>query len=384
MKITSIEAIPFKLPLRRDFKWAGLAVDLGGFVLVRVFTDEGVVGLGEATPLPDWGGDHGRRSGETLKTVCTVIADVLAPMLLGKDPTRIEMLRLVMASSLKGHNYAKAAIDIALHDIWGKVAGLPLYKMLGGLARDVVPVAHMVGIMPIADALTEAVAAVEDGVRTLQIKGGEDVERDIALVSDIRRQISADIVIRLDANQGYGAPKHAIGVIRLLEAAGVNMVEQPSSGHLEMAQIKAAVNVPIIADESCWDAREAMELVSACAADFISIYLAKAAGISGARRVAIIAETAGYRCDVNGSIESAIGNAANLAFALATPSVDLACVIPINAPAGTHPCLIAGHYYEDDITTEPFTVLDGALLPLSGPGLGVVVNELSLKRLRLD
>src|SRR5262245_30345782 len=87
MKIKSIENVPFKLPTRRDFKWAGLAVDLGGFVLVRVHPDEGLVGIGEATPLPDWGGDHGRRSRETLKTVCVIIQEVLAPVLVGCDPT---------------------------------------------------------------------------------------------------------------------------------------------------------------------------------------------------------------------------------------------------------------------------------------------------------
>src|SRR5215208_2414510 len=117
MKIKSIETVPFRLPLRRDFKWAGLAVDLGGFVLVRIFTDEGTVGIGEATPLPDWGGDHGRRSGETLRTVCVVVNDVIAPVLIGKDPTRVENLRAIMARALKGNNYAKNAVDIALHDI---------------------------------------------------------------------------------------------------------------------------------------------------------------------------------------------------------------------------------------------------------------------------
>lgn len=383
MKITSIEAIPFKLPTRRDFKWAGLAVDLGGFVLIRIYTDEGIVGLGEATPLPDWGGDHGRRSGETLKTVCVVVQDVLAPALLGRDPTRIEELRLVMARALKGNNYAKNAVDIALHDIVGKIAGMPLYQLLGGQCRESVPVAHMVGLMSHADGLTEALAVLQDGGRHLQIKGGVDAERDIALVADIRRA-DAEVGIRVDANQGYGSPKRAISLIHRLEEAGANIIEQPVSGHSEMAQVRAAVNIPVIADESCWDAREAMEVVSNEAADYISIYLAKSGGIAGARRVAAIAETAGFRCDVNGSIESAVGNAANLAFALATPVVDLACVIPINAPSDRHPYAVAGNYYTDDISTEAFAVRDGALLPLNAPGLGIEIDEAKLQRYRLD
>ncbi|WP_029352680.1 enolase C-terminal domain-like protein [Bosea sp. 117] len=384
MKITAIEAIPFRLPARRDFKWAGLAVDLGGFVLVRIRTDEGLVGIGEATPLPDWGGDHGRRSGETLRTVCAVVEDVLAPRLIGQDPTRIEALRVVMSKALKGNSYAKAAIDIALHDLAGKAAGVPLYRLLGGLAREAVPVTHMVGLMAFDEAVAEAVGAVEDGARGMQIKGGEDAERDVALVQEVRRQVGGDITIRLDANQGYGDPRNAISVVRRLTDAGVSMVEQPTSGHREMARVVASVDVPIIADESSWDAREAMELVAAGAADHISIYLAKAGGLAGARRVAAIAEAGSCRCDVNGSIESAIGTAANLAFALATPCVDLGCVIPISAPAGAHPYRIAGHYYEDDIVAEPFPTADGALLPLEGPGLGIEIDEQRLARFRLD
>lgn len=383
MKITSIETIPFKLPIRRDFRWAGLAVELGGFVLVRITTDEGIVGFGEATPLPDWGGDHGRRSGETLKTVCSIISDVIAPVLIGADPTRIEALRMKMALALKGNNYAKNAVEIALYDIWGKILGVPVYKLLGGKVRESVPVAHMVGIMPQSEALTEALGAIADGVHHVQIKGGEDAERDISLVGQIRRE-AADVTIRVDANQGYGDPKRAISIVRRLQDAGANIVEQPTSGQTEMAQVRAAVDLPIIADESCWDAREAMEVVHSHAADYISIYLAKAGGLIGAKQVSVVAETAGFRCDVNGSIESGIGNAANLAFALAVPSVDLGCVIPVSAPALQHPYAIAGHYYEDDVIVEPFEVHDGCLLPLEAPGLGIEIDEKKLQRFRLD
>lgn len=383
MKIIRIEAIPFRLPVRRDFRWAGLAADLGSFVLVRVFTDDGLVGLGEATPLPDWGGDHDRRSGETLKTVCDVIDDVLAPALVSLDPIAIEFVRLRMARALKGNGYAKNAIEMALYDIAGKAAGMPLYKLLGGGERTAVPVAHMVGLMPNDEALPEALGAVEDGIHHLQIKGGVDPARDIDLVRGIRDAAGPDLVLRVDANQGYGDPKAAISIIRHLEDAGVNFIEQPSAGLREMGRIRAGVSVPIIADESCWDAHDALDVIASGAADHISIYLAKAAGISGARRVAALAETGGCRCDVNGSIESAIGNAANLAFALATPVVDLGSVVPISAPAGTHPYTIAGHYYEDDIALEPFSASDGALLPLDGPGLGVILDEAKLEKYRI-
>lgn len=383
MRIERIEAIPIQLPPRRVFRWAGLRVGLGGFVIVRIFTNEGICGIGEATPLPDWGGDHGRHSGETQKTVVTVIEDVLAPVLIGSDPLAIERARATMNKYLRGNTYAKTAIDIALHDILGKVAGLPLYQLLGGPYRDRVAVSHMVGIMPNDEAIEEARGAVSDGIGALQIKGGENPQRDISLVRSLRRELGDDVVIRLDANQGYFPVKAAVDIVAQLKDAGANIIEQPVAGHAEMAILARSTSLPVVADESAWDAREALELVSRDGADCLSIYLAKAGGLSGARRVAAIAEATGRPCDVNGSIESGIGNAANLHFAMSAPPVEMPCVIPISAPAGTHPYRVGGHYYEDDIVTEPFSVDGGCLLPINRPGLGVELDLKKLEQFRL-
>jgi L-alanine-DL-glutamate epimerase-like enolase superfamily enzyme len=366
MRITDIEAIPFQLPPRRDFCWAGLKVSLGGFVLVRIRTDEGITGIGEATPLPDWGGDFGRRSGETQKTVVTLVRDVLKPALLGSDP------------------HAKTAIDIALHDIAGKAAGLPIYRLLGGKFRDAVTIAHMVGLMSDAEAEAEATGAIADGISALQIKGGVDSVRDVRLIRRLRQCLPSDIVLRLDANQGYGDAKTTIEILRQLDDVGLDYIEQPAIGHIEMAAARSHVRPRVVADESCWDAAEAIDLVRAGAADCISIYLAKAGGICGARQVAAVAEAAGMACDVNGSIESGIGNAANLHFALATAPVSMACVIPVSAPKATHPWRVGGNYYTDDIITEPMAVANGALLSLDAPGLGVDLDEAKLAAYRVD
>src|ERR1700742_4786457 len=112
MKITAVEAVPFRLPQRREFRWAGLKVDLGGFVLVRITTDDGLIGYGEATPLPDWGGDFGRRSGETLATVISIVNDIFAPALSGTDPTAVTSARRTMDRLVVGNSYAKCAVDI--------------------------------------------------------------------------------------------------------------------------------------------------------------------------------------------------------------------------------------------------------------------------------
>jgi len=384
MKIQSIEASAFRLPVRRSFKWAGLHAELGNFVLVRVRTDEGPVGYGEATPLADWGGDFGRRSGETLATVISMVNDVFAPVLRGTDPTAVTSARQNMDRLVVGHPYAKCAVDIALHDLWGKILGQPIYRLLGGKVRDSVPVAHMIGLMNEREAADEGIAAVSDGVRALQIKGGVDSERDIRLVHTLRREVGAGVTLRLDANQGYGHAKRARLVVERLVEAGVDLVEQPSVGLAYLAEVTAHAKVPIIADESCWDVADALEVVQRRAADCLSIYLAKAGGFVGARAVAAVAEAQRMPCDVNGSIESAIGNAANTHFVLAQPAVSLACVIPISAPSGAHPYAVAGRYYEDDVLSEAFQVKEGAILPLNRPGLGIDVDEVCLARYRCD
>lgn len=160
------------------------------------------------------------------------------------------------------------------------------------------------------------------------------------------------------------------------------MVEQPVRDRAELAELRALTGVDVIADESCWDEFDALDIVRERAADAISIYLAKAGGIARARRVGAIAAAAGISCDVNGSIESAIGTAANIHFALATPAVSLPAVISITAAETKGPCAAAGRYYLDDVIDDAFAFEDGGLLPLERPGLGIAVNPQKLDKYR--
>ena len=383
MRITRIESIPFRLPVRRDFRWNGLEVGLGAFVLVRVHTDDGVVGLGEATPIPDWGGDHGHQHGETQGTVISVIDQNLAPVLIGSDPMCISRAHEVMNRTVKGHPFAKAAIEFALYDIAGKVLDQPVYQLLGGCYRDEVPIAHMVGLMAVDQAREEAGGAVADGAIALQVKGGEDPSRDVDLIKQLRDDLGDEVIIRLDINQGYGAAKatmrNLVDVLPLID-----YLEQPAIGLAEMAQLTAALRPSVIVDESCWSPHDAYDVARNRAADVISIYLAKSGGFRPASDVAAISDAVGIACDVNGCIESGIGNAANLHFAVATPAVEVPCVIPVSAPKGEHAFEIAGRYYEDDIITEPFPTGQGTLRPLEKPGLGIEVDEDKLERFRED
>jgi L-alanine-DL-glutamate epimerase-like enolase superfamily enzyme len=382
MKVVSVEAIPFALPVRREFRWNGLLQALGQFVLVRVTTDNGLVGYGEAVPLPDWGGDFGRRAGETRATVMSIVHGQLTPAIMGRDPSSIGEAVAAMERVVVGHTYAKCAVEMALHDLWGKALGQPLYRLLGGGVRDGVAVAHMVGLMSHDEAVAEATAAVSDGVQALQIKGGEDSERDVKLVRELRRRLGPKILLRLDANQGYGSAKRALGILSNFAPGELDFIEQPVEGLAQMAAARRGASIPVVADESCWTPKDALDVVQNEAADCISIYLAKAGGLRAAGGVAAIAQAANLACDVNGSIESGIGNAANVHFAISTSVVTLPAVIPISAPAGQHPCQVGGNYFEDDIVTKAFPFRNGKMRPPEGPGLGFQIDEHKLEKFR--
>ncbi|HEX6770360.1 MAG TPA: mandelate racemase, partial [Candidatus Binatia bacterium] len=119
MKITKIETIPIRLPTRRVHQWASLTTPIGVYVIVKLYTDEGLIGLGEAPVLKDWGGDHGKYFGETPQTTAHIINDILAPALAGHDPSRFETIHALMDKAVKGYPYCKAAVDAALYDVVG-------------------------------------------------------------------------------------------------------------------------------------------------------------------------------------------------------------------------------------------------------------------------
>jgi len=356
---------------------------LGRWVIVRVRTDGGLVGLGEATPLPDWGGDFGRYAGETPETVMHVVRDLLGPLISGADPFDVEATVERMDGAVRGHHYAKAAVEMALYDLQGKIVGQPVYRLLGGKYRSGVRVAHMIGLMGKDEAVEEALAAREDGCTAFQIKGTGGPDRDAAVTRALRDALGSEALLRVDVNGGYrgrGA-KEAIRAVRMLEDAGADLVEQPTEGLAQMAAVREAVSATVIADESVWQPQDVLDIVRAGAADVVSIYVAKAGGLLRARKVAAVAEACGFPCDVNGSLEGGVGNAANLHLAVACPSVTLPSVIPVTTLADG-PDRTAGRYYADDVVRESFPYEDGLLRAPEGPGLGVELDEEKLEAYR--
>jgi muconate cycloisomerase len=384
MKITNIETIPIRLPTRRLHQWASLTTPIGVYVIIKLHTDDGLVGLGEAPVLKDWGGDHGKYFGETPQTTVHIINDILAPVLKGHDPRRFESAHALMDRAVKGYPYCKAAVDAALYDVAGKASNLPVYQLLGGLFRERIPIAHSLGLMEIEKAVEEARQAVAEGVKTIKLKGGVEPRRDIALLERIRSAVGSDIRVCVDANQGYSSPKLAVQVIKAMAEYDLLYMEQPVEGVDRMAEVTRRVDTPVMADESAWSAHDVLEIASKNAADAISIYTTKPGGLFKAKQVAAVAQAAGMACNVNGSVETGVGNAANIHLAASTGVVTYGCVVPVSTPKEKALGGIAGIYYSDDIITEAFEYSDGEVIVASKPGLGIELDEDKLEHYRLD
>ncbi|MDH3445596.1 MAG: mandelate racemase [Deltaproteobacteria bacterium] len=383
MKISKIETIPIQLPTRRVHQWASLTAPIGVYVIIKLYTDQGLVGLGEAPVLKDWGGDHGKYFGETPKTTIHIINDILAPALKDQDPRRFETIHSLMDKAVKGYPYCKAAIDAAIYDIAGKALNLPVYQLLGGLFRERIPIAHSLGLMEVEKAVDEARQAITEGVKTIKLKGGLEPRRDIDLVERIRDAIGPDVKICVDANQGYPSPKLAVQVTKAMAAFDLLYMEQPVEGIDRMAEVARRVDTLIMADESAWTPQDVFEIAKKNAADIISIYTTKPGGLFRAKQVASVAQAAGLPCNVNGSVETGVGNAANVHLAASTGVVTYGCVVPVSTPKEKSKAGVAGIYYQDDIITEPFGFDDGDIIVSSKPGLGIELDEDKLKHYRI-
>ena len=384
MKIQSIETIPVRLPTRRVHQWANLKTPIGVYLLVKLETDDGWTGLGEAPALKDWGGDHMRYYGETPASVAAVIRDILTPSLVGEDPRRIEWIHTLMDQAVKGYPYSKAAIDMALYDVAGKAAGVPAYQLLGGLYRESVPISHSIGLMDMDEAVAEVQRVKAEGVKTIKLKGGVEPKRDVELLRRVREALGPDMNLTVDANNGYKSAKEAVQTTKAMEPYNILYMEQPVEGLDAMAEVTRRVDTPVMADESAWTTWDVLEIIEKKAADIISIYTTKPGGLLKAKKVAAIAEAAGFPCNVNGSVEMGVGNAANVHLAASTAAANLACVIPVTTPDAEATGRIAGIYYKDDIVTEPFEFADGAVKVSHRPGLGVELDEEKVERYRLD
>jgi muconate cycloisomerase len=381
LRLEKLETFLVALPIRRVHRWVGLDTPVGaGYVITRARLTDGSIGWGEAQPIKTWGGDDGSRYGETPKTTVAVIHDFLVPALKETDVRQLEAVHTAMNRTLRGYPYAKAAVEVALMDALARGLGVPVYQLLGGRVRDKVELAHSIGLMEIDEAVAEAAQVIKEGITTLKIKIGLGGDRDVDMVREVRRAIGEAPRIRVDANQGYKTWREAVTAIRRMTEFGISYVEQPVDGIRAMAEVSARVDVPVMADESSWTERDVTNIAAAGAAQFLSVYYTKPGGLWKAKRLLTVAGAFGMQCDINGSAEMGIGNAANLQLAAAAPEITLAGTIPVTSTAEIERTKIAGRKYMDDIIRTPFEYRQGYLVVPEGPGLGIEVDEDKLRR----
>jgi muconate cycloisomerase len=378
--INTLEWFIIDLPKRRAHNWASkMTAPIGTHLIVKIVDDAGASGWGETPAIATWGGAHMRYYGETPETAAHVIDSYRWPAIQGMEPVDGESIHRAMDDAIKGHPYAKAAVDIAIFDLAGRSLGVPVATLLGGRVRDRIPVCHSLGIMDDDAALDEAEVAVSEGIKTIKVKTGVDPERDVRLVRKLRERLGDDVALRVDANEGYRQVSQAVRVTeRMIVEADIFMCEQPLPGARACAEVARRISIPVMVDESAWTTQDILEIAELGSIEVISLYVTKPGGLWRARQQSIVAESVGLIADIGGSIEMGIGSAANLQLGSAAPIAELPSVCPASAPSGTREG-IAGLYYTDDLITEPLTMEDGDLLVPEGPGLGIEVDEAKIK-----
>jgi o-succinylbenzoate synthase len=316
MGIKQIEVFPVTLNYKEPFRIAPGAHTESHNVVVKIVTDYSVIGWGESSPSE-------RVTNETAETVINAI-DKIAPKLIGMCPLRIEQTVEVMDSVVRDNPAAKAAIDIALHDILGKTVKKPLFMVMGGYRTQVLTDITL-GIKSPKEMAKDAAKYVKQGFKALKVKVGVNPTEDVERIRLIRKAAGEDIQIRIDANQGW-TPKQAIEALNKMEKFNIQFAEQPvpAENMKGLVEVKKNSPIPIMADESVHSPEDAIRLIQAEAVDLINIKLMKSGGILKGRKIAEIAEAAGIPCMIGCMGESEIGIAAGAHLAAAVKNIQYA------------------------------------------------------------
>ena len=366
MKISHIDIIPVRVPIKADMVLRTAHGDHthSHYVLVKVHTDGGIVGLGEATVGPRWNGETG--------TSCeAVLREFLVPAVLGADPLNRTVIRQKMDEVVKLHPFAKSAIEMALWDIAGKHAGQPVYQLLGGAVRNPIPMKMVVGAFPVPQALLLAEKFLTWGVRFLKVKVGLDPRTDFERVKAIRQLAGPDIPIGIDGNGGWPLAV-ARRMVKELAPMALAFIEQPipPGDPAGLAELRGLTTVPIMADESAFTLTEAWTVAAARAADIISVYPGKNGGIVAALEIAHLAKAAGLVCHMGSNLELGVATAAMIHLAAACPTI--ACE--------AYPADILGPlYHQWDVIKTPLKLGPVYAEIPEGPGLGVELDEERLR-----
>jgi L-alanine-DL-glutamate epimerase-like enolase superfamily enzyme len=355
MKIRSFEVVDVDLPLREGYRIANQSIDSARNALVRVESDEGIIGFGGAAPANNEGG-------ESDDSCLAALSGPLRELALGaeilSDPCPLADQALRVAADFPA---ARAALDTALWDLVARRAGVPLVKLWGGEPKPL-PTSVTIGVCGVEETLEAAKNWIAQGFRILKVKIGEDVALDAERLRKIREALGPDVVLRVDGNQGYSL-EDARTLLRETDGLDLEMIEQPLDARDldSMCALRAESRVPIVADEAAGTVEECAEIVDRGAAHGINIKLMKCGGPSAARIIHDRAHAAGLSLMLGCNDETRISIAAAAHLALAMPGLKYAD--------------LDGHM---DLVRDPasggFEVRDGCLHVGEQPGLGIEVD----------
>jgi o-succinylbenzoate synthase len=355
MRIIKSSAIPIELELKEPFAIANETVETAMNVFFKLESDDGLIGWGCATP--------DSVTSETNETVMHVFKSKFKEILSGADATRIQLLNEIIEENIQGNPSAKAGINMALYDLIGKKAQMPLYRILGGY-RDKIETSITIGLNPVDIMIERAKEFVSNGFRCLKVKCGMDPNHDIEAILGIRSAVGPTVKIRIDANEGYTLEK-ALRVVETLEKLGadIEIFEQPTPAKYLYAlkEITSQCPVPIMADETAFTLRDSLKLIKLEIADMINIKLMKIGGITNALKANVFAELAGIPVMIGCMNESMGAMAAGVHTACAVKNIiyaDLDSAID----------------FKEDVVTGGATYKEGYVIPSENPGLGIEVD----------
>lgn len=355
MKINLIQAGILEAPLKVPFVTAVRRVEKMTDVVVRIEGDDGQVGWGSAPPT-------GKVTGDTVGSILAALSDHIRPTLLGRDTDDLEGCLDSLDGCIVGNTSAKAAVDIALHDLWARSLKQPLWRLLGGSGTSI-ETDVTVSVGPVPQMIEDAKRALGDGFKTIKTKVGVDPAVDFERLKAIRETVGPDVKIRIDANQGW-KPNEAVKLLNRMDAEGLNieLVEQPVKARdLDgLAFVTAHSPIPVVADESCWSAADALAILSGHMADMVNIKLMKCAGFRQARRIISIAQSLDTEVMMGCMLEGKISVAAAVALTSA-----FCCVTRIDLDG---PVLCA----EDPVHGGPVFTGGPEIRMSAAPGFGIV------------
>jgi muconate cycloisomerase len=369
MKITRITTHQVEIPLKPSRRMISALGQhsVSRYVLVRIETDSGIEGVGEATVMARW-------SGETAWGASAVIDHVFTPLLIGCDPSDIPAIDQVMDRAAACNWFAKSAIEMACWDIRGKSEGKPVYELLGGAVRPLaITCRFSMGAYPIDRARKRAAELVEEGFETIKVKVGTEIDEDVARVTAVRETMGGERDLVIDANAGWDAAT-AIEAMRRMKDLDVGLFEQPTTkGDFHaLAEVRREISCPVMADDIVFDLPDVIECIRHEACDVISLYPGKNGGIRKAWEMAEWAGQHGVACSIGSNLEFDIAAAAMCHLVVACP----------NMQVETYPGDILGpDYHEARVATNPISVNGPVIETPTGPGLGVEVDWNEVARL---